>query len=294
MQDAAGEPALQQLVLIGLLQRRRQQLGLDEAAVDKKHLLAPAAMAAEGLGDKALHTHVAAAAGDGQQGQGEITSHGGIDGGQQLSVTGGMEHLLPVPQQLKGDVRVAEGQMLHHARHGGALGAVLLHELHAGGGVVKEVTDADGGALRAAGRLRPAGDAALQMEGRAHIRAHGAGEDIHTGHGGDGRQRLAPEAQRADGRQVGGGAQLAGGMAQEGGGQLLRRDPAAVIGDADIGEAAVLDLRRHGRSAGVDGVFQQFFHHAGRTLHHLAGGDEIRHMGRQTLNLRHKGTSLDM
>ena len=25
-----------------------------------------------------------------------------------------------------------------------------------------------------------------------------------------------------------------------------------------------------------------------------AGGDEIRHMGRQTLNLRHKGTSLDM
>ena len=170
MQDAAGEPALQQLVLIGLLQRRRQQLGLNEAAVYEEHLLAPAAVAAERLGDKALHTHVAAAAGNGQQGQGEITSHGGIDGGQQLSVTGGMEHLLPVPQQLKGDVRVAEGQMLHYARHGRALGAVLLHELHTGRGVVKKVTDADGGALRTAGRLRPAGDTALQMEGRAHIR----------------------------------------------------------------------------------------------------------------------------
>ena len=184
--------------------------------------------------------------------------------------------------------------MLHHARHGRTLGAVLLHELHAGGGIVKEVTDADGGTLRAAGRLRAAGDAALQMERRAHIRAGGAGKDIHAADGGDGRQRLAPEAQRADGRQVGGGAELAGGMAQKGGGQLLRRDAAAVIGDAKIGEAAVLDLRRHGGRAGINGVFQQLLHHAGGTLHHLAGGDEIRYMGRQTLNLRHKGTSLDM
>ena len=83
-------------------------------------------------------------------------------------------------------------------------------------------------------------------------------------------------------------------MAQKGGGQLLSRNTAAVIGDTDIGEAAVLDLRRHGGSARVDGVFQQFFHHAGRTLHHLTGGDEIRHMGWQTLNLRHKGTSLEV
>ena len=218
MQHAAGEAALEELILVRLLQRRRQKLGLDEPVVDEEHLLAPAAVAVEGLGDEALYLHVAAAAGDGQQAQGEIPPHGGIDGGEKLPVAGGVQYLLPVADQLEGHVGMAQGQMLHHAGHGGALGAVLLHELHPGGGVVKQVADADGGALRTAGGLRLAGDAALQMERRAHVLACGAGEDVHPGYGGDGGQRLAPEAQRADGRQVGGGAELAGGMAQEGGG----------------------------------------------------------------------------
>ena len=248
-------------------------------------------MAVEGLGDKALHLHIAAAAGDGQQAKGEIPPHGGVDGRQQLAVAGSVQHLLPIPQQLEGHVGMAQGQMLHHAGHRRTLGAVLLHELHPGGGVVEEIPDADGGALRAAGRLRLAGLAALQMERRAHLRTGGAGKDIHTADGGDGGQRLAPEAQRADGRQIGGGTELAGGMAQKGGGQLLRRNAAAVVGDADVGQAAVLDLRHDGGGARVDGVLQQLFDDAGGTLHHLAGGDKIRHMGRQALDLRH-GSSL--
>ena len=162
---------------------------------------------------------------------------------------------------------MAQGQMLHHAGHRRTLGAVLLHELHPGGGVVEEIPDADGGALRAAGRLRLAGLAALQMERRAHLRTGGAGKDIHTADGGDGGQ-------------IGGGTELAGGMAQKGGRQLLRRNAAAVVGDADVGQAAVLDLRHDGGGSRVDGVLQQFFDDAGGTLHHLAGGDKIRHMGR--------------
>ena len=118
------------------------------------------------------------------------------------------------------------------------------------------------------------------MERRAHLLACGAGKDIHTADGGDGGQRLAPEAQRADGCQIGGGTELAGGMAQKGGRQLLRRNAAAVVGDADVGQAAVLDLRHDGGGSRVDGVLQQFFDDAGGTLHHLAGGDKIRHMGR--------------
>ena len=80
-------------------------------------------------------------------------------------------------------------------------------------------------------------------------------------------------------------------MAQKGGGQLLRRDAAAIIGDTDIGQSAVLHLSNDGASACVDGVFQQFLDNAGGTLHHLAGGNKIRHMGRQALDLRH-GSSL--
>ena len=61
-QHAAGELSLQQLVAVGLLQRRRQQLALDEPAVDEEQLAATGAAAVEGLGDEALHGDVAAAA----------------------------------------------------------------------------------------------------------------------------------------------------------------------------------------------------------------------------------------
>ncbi len=44
-QHAAGELTLHDLVAVALLQRRRQQLGLDEPAVDEKHLHGPGAPA---------------------------------------------------------------------------------------------------------------------------------------------------------------------------------------------------------------------------------------------------------
>ena len=54
-----------------------------------------------------------------------------------------------------------------------------------------------------------------------------------------------------------------------------RCDGAAVIGDAQIGETPVLYLHRNGGGPGVQGVFQQLLGHAGRALHHLAGGNEV-------------------
>ena len=107
-----------------------------------------------------------------------------------------------------------------------------------------------------------------------------AGQDIHPGHGGNSRQGLPPEAQGADGSQVPGGAQLAGGMAQKRRGQLLGRDAAAVVRHPQIGQAPVLHLCHDGGSPGVQGVFQQLLGHAGGPLHHLAGGDQVGYMRR--------------
>ena len=117
------------------------------------------------------------------------------------------------------------------------------------------------------------------MKAGAQVRAGAAGEDVHPADGGDGRQGLSPEAQGADLAQILLAAELAGGMAQKGGGQLLRRDAAAVVRHPDKAHAAPLDLHHHGGGPGVDGVFHQLFHHAGRPFHHFAGGDEVRHMG---------------
>ena len=76
-------------------------------------------------------------------------------------------------------------------------------------------------------------------------------------------------------------------MAQESGGQLPGSDTAAVVRDPDEAHAAPLDLHHHCRGAGVNGVFHQFLDHAGRALHHLAGGDQVRHMRFELLNVRH-------
>ena len=130
---------------------------------------------------------------------------------------------------------MAQRQMGHDACGGGALGGILLHKLHAGGGVVEQVPHADGGAVGAAGLGDIIGYAALQVQRGAAVRTGLPGKNIHPRHGGDGGQRFAAEAQRADGGKVLGAAELAGGVAQEGGGQLLRRDAAAVVRDADVG-----------------------------------------------------------
>ncbi len=92
----------------------------------------------------------------------------------------------------------------------------------------------------------------------------------------DRRQRLAAEAERRDRHQVVVVGELGRGVALD----RERRDrarvmptpssvmrikpPAAAIGDD-------LDLLR----AGIERVLDQFLHHAGRPLHHLAGGNAV-------------------
>ena len=292
VEDAAGELAHHALVLVGLLQGGHEEAGLDEAAVDKEELAVPGAPAAGGQGGEALHGDaVLPGALHGEHAQGQLPAQHGVEGGGEPAVPGGEELLSAVPEELEGDLRPGQGLPLDGGKDGGALGGVLFHELEPGGGVVEEVPDHHGGALGAAGLL-PAGDRApLQGEGHPQVVAVGPGEDLHPGHGGDGGQSLAPEAQGADGGQVVLGAHLAGGVAEEGGLHLGGGDAPAVVGDPDVGHAAVLDLHGDGPGPGVDGVFQQLLHHRGGALHHLAGGDEVGHVAVQDLNVRHGFTS---
>ena len=76
-------------------------------------------------------------------------------------------------------------------------------------------------------------------------------------------------------------------MAQKRRGQLLRRNAAAVVRHADEAHAAVANFHGNGGGAGIQCVFHQLLHHAGRTLHHLTGCNEIRHMGGKLFDLRH-------
>jgi hypothetical protein len=91
--------------------------------------------------------------------------------------------------------------------------------------------------------------------------------------GGDGGERLAAEAERGDAFEVFEGSNLAGGVAGERQRQLLLRDAAAVVDDADLPHAALEQLDGNVARAGVDAVLQQLLHHRGGPLDHLAGGD---------------------
>ena len=175
---------------------------------------------------------------------------------------------------------MTQRQMLHQPRHGGGLGTVLLHEFQPGRGVVKEVRHPDGGALRGALLPDRLHVSALTMDGGTYGILRPPGQHIHPADGGNGRQSLAAEAKGPEFGQILRRAELAGGVAQKGGGQLLRRDAAAVVRHPDQAHAAPLDLHHNGGGSGVDGVFHQFFYNRGGALHHLAGGDQVGHMRR--------------
>ena len=284
---AAGEPAFHLPVGVGLLQGGGEQGGLDDAPAAEKGLHGPAAPARQGFGDIAPDGYVLAASLHLPEAQGEVTAPDGVDGGEKFAVAGGVEFLLSVPEEADGDLRMAQGDLGNETGGGGALGAVALHEFQPGGSVEKQVPDSKGGALRTARRFHRAGNAALQAEGSALRGPLLPGEHVQPADGGDGRQGLPPEAQGADGRQIPGGAHLAGGMAEKGGGQLPGSDAAAVIRHPDEGHAAVLQIRHHGGRPGVYGVLDQLLDDAGGALYDLPGGDEVRYVGGKLLNMGH-------
>ena len=121
---------------------------------------------------------------------------------------------------------------------------------------------------------------ALAMDGGTYGILRPSGQHIHPADSGNGRQGFAPEAQRPDFGQILRCPELAGGVAQKGGGQLLRRNAAAVVRHPDQAHAAPLDLHHDGGGSGVDGVFHQLLYNGGGALHHLAGGDQVGYMRR--------------
>ena len=93
----------------------------------------------------------------------------------------------------------------------------------------------------------------------------------------DGGQRLAAEAERADAQQVVQIAQFARRVALEGESDFVRRDAAAVIGDADTLQPAAAHIHDDLPRPGIQRVLDQLLDDGGGRLDHLARGDPLRH-----------------
>ena len=63
---------------------------------------------------------------------------------------------------------------------------------------------------------------------------------------------------------------------------------AAIVADADQLPPAGFDLDPNAGGPRVERIFEQFLHHRGGPVHHLARGDLVRHLVRKNSNAPHK------
>jgi hypothetical protein len=98
---------------------------------------------------------------------------------------------------------------------------------------------------------------------------------------GDAGQGLTAKSQGGDVKQIVDAGHLAGGVAGKGADGIIRLHALAVVTHGDQADAGVFQLDADVPGAGVDGVFNQFLDDGSRPLHHFAGGDLVRHFGRQ-------------
>ena len=68
---------------------------------------------------------------------------------------------------------------------------------------------------------------------------------------------------------------------------IVAHHAASVIGDLDDLLAARFDVNTNARGSGVQGVFEQLFHHRSRTLHHFARSNLIGNAFGEDVNLAH-------
>ena len=188
---------------------------------------------------------------------------------------GQIERLAAIgPCQREAHMRVGERDALDDLGDRGCLGAVGLEEFQPGGRCEEEVAH-----LHPRAAIERGGDdlallAAIDGDFPAVRLGRIAGGDRQPCHGADGGQRLAAKPERADIHQVVFG-QFRGAVALDREREIGRRHARTVVGDAHERLAAGRRHNLDARGAGVKRVLDQFLHHRGRSLDHLAGGDAI-------------------
>ena len=277
----------EQGVFIGLLHRRLQKGRADQTPVAVEKLHGPVAAPGGGGGHKARDGHVPVLKRNGQQILCRVAAQQGVDAGFDLPVAGGEKLLLPVPDQAHRHLGPAESAAQGGLYAGGGLRPVGFEKLEPGRGVEEQALHLHHGPGGTAGLAHVLDISGAEGHACAALIPRAAGEKLHLAHGGDGGQRLAAKAHGADRLETRFIMELRGRVAQEGDARVLGGHALPVILHADEGGPAVADLHRHAVSPGVKGVFHQLLDDGGRPLHHLAGGDHIRHMRGENVDFGH-------
>ena len=192
----------------------------------------------------------------------------------------------PAVDQTERDVRAGEGEAPNDVRHVLELGALRPQEPPPGRHVVEEILHVHRRPRRVTGRLRVAALSAHPPAGVLAGRARGEGEPRHRR---DARERLAPEPETGDPKEVVDGGDLARRMALEGEGEFRAPDPAPVVGHPDPPGAARLELDGDGARPRVQAVLDELLHHRRGPFDHLPGRELARDLRRQARDRRRDG-----
>ena len=77
-------------------------------------------------------------------------------------------------------------------------------------------------------------------------------------------------------------------MALEGQQRVVPNHAASIVGDLDKSFATGLNLNFDSRRTGIQRIFQKFFNHRRRTLHHLASSNLVGNVLGKNVDLAHK------
>ena len=259
-----------QHVLIGFAQRVREQLVAHEAAVH---------VAILGVVARARMRWLSAQASDAQR------PGGGFDGARLVQEIvaqdgGGAAACVALCEVQAGAAVVGQGEGHRRMGEGDAfdgvgtvrkLGRFGLEEFAPRRRVVVKVAHLDHRAGGQRGRLRLGVVVRSQAPGVAVVAAPTGQRQ--PGDGGDGGQGFAAKAHGGDAFEVSQRGDLGRGVAGQRQREVVAGDAAAVVGDADELDAALLELDLDGGAARVEGVLDEFLDHRGGAFDHLAGGD---------------------
>ena len=204
-----------------------------------------------------------------------MTPHHIDDPRSQRSSGQPIERLI-VHQQFEPHLRIAERDPLKLGLDLPRGSRTLFEELTAGRHVVEQIAHI---------KLRPHRTSreglrneltAIDRRERTHFILRLARTQLHLRHGGDRRERLAPEAERLERINILQRRDLAGSMPVESHAGVDGRHAATVVHDLNQLLAAVPEIDLHAAGSGIDRILHHLLHHRRRTVHHLTGGNLVR------------------
>ncbi len=197
----------------------------------------------------------------------------------------------PVMDKAKGNIRIRHRKFPDHLRDARGLRALRFEKFFPRGHIIEKIRHANRRPHRCAGRRDFLDVSALDLQDGRALRFLCARRHRHFGYAGDTGQRLSAKTERRDVINLVDAPDFARRMAHDRQLCILRRHPAAIVGDTHGCDAAALDFDLNLRRARIDCIFRELFDGIHRTLDDFAGGNLIRRDFVQNMNFRHQCVS---